>query len=242
MVSDLDILVGYLELRDDLNEEERQLITSLPHEIRTFKRHDNLVTDHTSPNVSCVLTKGYAARAIYMEKGTRQLTAVHIPGDFVDLHALLLKIMDHSVIALTDCEAAFIPHDRLRALTEQAPHLSRVLWLSTVVDAAISRAWLTCIGRRSPHQHIAHLFCELYVRLNAVGLATDNRFSFPVTQSDLADMLGLSIVHVNKTLAQLREMQMFIWKGSTVEILNFAKLAKYSDFDPVYLSLAKMPR
>ena len=119
----------------------------------------------------------YAARAIYMEKGTRQLTAVHIPGDFVDLHALLLKIMDHSVIALTDCEAAFIPHDRLRALTEQAPHLSRVLWLSTVVDAAISR-----------------------------------------------------------------EMQMFKWKGSTVEILNFAKLAKYSDFDPVYLSLAKMPR
>ena len=242
MGSNLGILTSYLELRDNLTENERHLINSLPHEIRLYKRHDDLVKDHSSPNVSCVLTKGYAARAIYMESGKRQLTAVHIPGDFVDLHALLLKVMDHSVVALTDCEAAFIPHEKLRAISEDAPHLSRLLWLSTVIDAAISRAWLTCIGRRSPSQHIAHLFCEIYVRLQAVGLAADNSFSFPITQSDLADMLGLSIVHVNKTLAQLRAMQMFVWKGTTVEIGDFAKLATFADFDPVYLSLAKIPR
>jgi len=86
------------------------------------------------------------------------------------------------------------------------------------------------------------LFCEVYVRLSSIGLAGDNRFSFPVTQSDLADMLGLSIVHVNKTLAQLRAMNMFNWKGGTVEILDFPKLAKYADFDPVYLSLIKIAR
>ena len=240
--NDLQRLVDYLALRDRLSDDERQTITELPHEMRTVRRNDLLVVDRASPKVSCILTRGFAARAVYLENGSRQITAIHVPGDFVDLHAFLLKIMDHSVVALTDCEAAFVPDDQLVMITEQKPHLARLLWMSTVIDAAIHRAWLSCIGRRSPAQHVAHLLCELYVRLNSIGLASDDAFDFPVTQSDLADMLGLSVVHVNKTLGQMRATGMFTWNGSRVEILDFARLADYADFDPVYLSLVRIPR
>jgi len=241
-LDDLSRLLDFLALRDKLSADERDTIARLPHELRILQRNEALVVDHDRPTVSCILTKGIAARVVYLKGGERQITAVHVPGDFVDLHALLLKVMDHSVVALTECEAAFIPHEHLTLITEEKPHLGRLLWLSTVIDAAIHRAWLTCIGRRSPAQHIGHLLCEVYVRLSSVGLASDNRFSFPITQADLSDMLGLSLVHVNKTLATLRNANMFTWDGNLVHILDFQRLADFAEFDPVYLSLVKIPR
>ena len=235
-------LITFFEARDNLNDSERQILEHLPHRRRSFHRNEEMVETHTRPKESCIVVKGLAARAVYLRNGARQLTGVHVPGDFVDLHAFLLKFMDHSVIALGECEVAFVPHEQLLRISQEHPHLTRLFWMSTVIDAAIHRAWLSCIGRRSPEQHIAHLFCEVYLRLETVGLARDLTFDFPVTQSEMADMLGLSVVHVNRTIQQLRGKGSVNWDGATVTISDFAQLVRFSEFDPTYLSLMKTPR
>ncbi|MCO5065063.1 MAG: Crp/Fnr family transcriptional regulator [Rhizobiaceae bacterium] len=238
----LQPLIAFFAARDSLSESERQILEGLPHRRHSFHRNEEMVEAHTKPKESCIVIKGLAARAVYLKNGSRQLTAVHVPGDFVDLHALLLRFMDHSVVALGECEVAFVPHEQLIRITEEQPHLSRLFWMSTVIDAAIHRSWLTCIGRKSPEQHIANLFCELYLRLEVVGQCQDMTFEFPVTQAEMADMLGLSVVHVNRTIQQLRGKGFVNWDGAKVTIKDFARLAQFSEFDPTYLSLVKTPR
>ncbi|WP_137113554.1 MULTISPECIES: Crp/Fnr family transcriptional regulator [Mesorhizobium] len=238
----LQTLIAFFEARDSLTDSERETLERLPHRRHSFHRNEEMVETHTRPKESCIVLKGLAARAVYLKNGARQLTAVHVPGDFVDLHAFLLKFMDHSVIALGECDVAFVPHEQLLRISEEQPHLTRLFWMSTVIDAAIHRSWLTCIGRRSPEQHIAHLFCEVYLRLETVGAAKDMTFEFPVTQAEMADMLGLSVVHVNRTIQQLRAKGFVNWDGATVTIKDFARLSQFSEFDPTYLSLMKTPR
>jgi CRP-like cAMP-binding protein len=241
-VTDFEPLIKALARRDEVSAAERRLIENLPKRIKSFRKGEELVQEHSRPAESCLVMHGFAAREVYLRDGKRQITAVHIPGDFVDLHAFLLKQMDHSVVALSECQAAFVPHQDLLRVVDEAPHLGRLLWLSTVIDGAIQRAWIACIGRRSSTAHFGHLICELYLRLNAVGLAEKSTFQFPVTQEELADILGLSLVHVNRTLRELRSAGLITWKGSTIEILDFDGLATLSDFDPSYLNLVSEPR
>lgn len=144
--------------------------------------------------------------------------------------------------ALGPCKAAFIDHEALVQLTLDHPHLNRLLWMTTTIDGAIQRAWITCLGRRSPRQHLAHLICEIYLRLEVVGLADDGVFSFPATQEELGDMLGLSTVHVNRTLQDLRSKGLVHWRGNIVTIDDFQRLAASAEFDPTYLHLRREPR
>ncbi len=238
----LHALVTSLSLRDEIDPEEAALLDGLSFRRRLLRKGEELVAQHSRPTESCVVLSGVTAREVLLDDGKRQITALHIPGDFVDLHAFLLKVMDHSVVALTDCEAAYVPHRDLLRVMERSPHLGRLLWLSTVVDGAIQRAWITSAGRRSATAHFGHLICELYLRLEAVGLASEGRFEFPVPQNELADALGFSLVHVNRTLQDLRATGLVSWKGSAVSILDFDGLARMSQFDPTYLNLIRMPR
>lgn len=240
--SDLLPFIRSISLRDRLSSEEIALIDSLPKRIETFANGAEIVAEDSRPGESCMVLKGFAARSHYLEDGSRQITALHVPGDFVDLHAYLLKIMDHGVVAMGACEVAFVSYDAIRRVTEQSLHLGRLFWLSTVIDAAIQRAWITCLGRRSAEQRMAHLFCELYLRLEAAGVASGNSFDFPLTQSQLADLLGLSVVHVNKRLQELRSSRLVNWRGGTVVIHDFDNLAGLAEFDPTYLSLRVEPR
>jgi CRP-like cAMP-binding protein len=235
-------LVRALERRDELSAEERRLIKQLPARVREFEAGDELVSEWSEPSESCLLISGMAARAQFVADGSRQLTALHVPGDFVDLHALMLKLMDHSVVALTRVEAAFVPHRSLLSVAEAAPHLGRMFWLSTVIDGAIERAWVTCLGRRATTAHVAHLFCELFARLEAVGLTRGNSFDFPVTQVDLADMTGMSHVHMNRTVQELRASGLITWQRKVLTILDIERLQAFADFDPLYLNLVKRPR
>jgi CRP-like cAMP-binding protein len=235
-------LLKLLDRRDRVSEEERLLVERLPRTLRSFQNDQELVREGSRPGESCLVLSGFTARAQFLSNGKRQFAAVHVPGDFVDLHALMLKVMDHSVVALGPCEAAFIPHASLISLVESAPHLGRLFWLSTVIDAAIQRSWITNLGRRSPSQHIAHLVCELYLRLEVVGLVQGTSFEFSATQTDVADMVGLSLVHVNRTIQELRAEQLLTWKNGTITITDFDRLVAYADFDPTYLSLNKEPR
>lgn len=241
-IGPLQALVTSLSLRDEIDPEEAALLDGLSFRRRQLRKGEELVAQHSRPTESCVVLSGVTAREVLLDDGKRQITALHIPGDFVDLHAFLLKVMDHSVVALNDCEAAYVPHRDLLRVMERSPHLGRLLWLSTVVDGAIQRAWITSAGRRSATAHFGHLICELYLRLEAVGLASEGRFEFPVPQNELADALGFSLVHVNRTLQDLRATGLVSWKGSAVGILDFDGLARMSQFDPTYLNLIRMPR
>lgn len=238
----VDALLRYLECRDEVTAAERALVAGLSMRFKSFSKSEELVGESTRPLESCLVLSGFTGREVLLSDGTRQIAAIHVPGDFVDLHALLLKVMDHSVVALTEVYAAYVPHSDLVRISEAAPHLSRLFWLSTVVDGAIQRAWIACIGRRKPLHHLGHLICELSMRLNAVGLAPRHSFDFPITQAQLADVLGMSLVQVNRTLQQLRRTGLVSWKGSKITIHDFAGLAELADFDPTYLNLIKEPR
>lgn len=241
-MSGFSYLIRALAGRDRLTERDVSLIESMPYRRKTFPKGAQLVVEHSRPTDSCLVTGGITAREVFLSDGSRQISAMHVPGDFVDLHAFLLKLMDHSVVALTECEALFIPHAELLRISEQSPHLTRLFWLSTVIDGAIQRAWIASMGRRSPLAHISHLLCEMYLRLQVAGLVEDDAFDLPISQPDLADMLGLSIVHVSRTLKELRQLNHFIWDGGRVQMLDFKRLAKLADFDPTYLNLIQEPR
>lgn len=240
--SSLRPFVRSLELHDELAMDERAAVENLPIREKSFADGEEIVAEGSRPRESCLVLDGFAARTHLLRSGKQQIAAVHIPGDFVDLHSFLLKVMDHSVMAFGDCKVAFVAHDHLLILTEKYPHLTRLLWLSTTIDAAIQRAWIVSMGRRTAEQHFGHLVCELFMRLKSVDLLKDHSFTFPATQAEVGDILGLSTVHVNRMLQNLRATGFVTWQGNIVTVSDFDGLSEMVDFDPTYLNLFKEPR
>ena len=171
--------------------------------------------------------------------GARQITELNVPGDFVDLHSLMMNPMDHGVVALTACTVARSPHEGLRRLTETEPHVTRLLWMDTLIDAAVHRQWIAGLGRRTAMGRLSHLVCELYVRLKTVHRAGGCRMELPLSQAVLADILGLSDVHVNRSIAQLRVANLVKWTGRVIEIRDWDGLVRQAEFDPTYLRLTR---
>lgn len=234
-------LVEKLSLRDALSPEEVVALETVLGPSRTIPAGTDIVREHSHPLQSTLLISGFSARYSTLKDGGRQITEINISGDFIDLHSLLMKQMDHGVLALTDCVIASAPHARLIELTERHPHLARLLWLDTIIDAAIHRQWLVAMGRRSGLSHLAHLVCELYLRLRAAGQAGDMTFDLPLTQTVLGDALGLSTVHVSRLITELRGEGVVNWSGRRVEILDWHRLAEIAEFDATYLRLSNEP-
>jgi CRP-like cAMP-binding protein len=241
MCSMLDVLVRKLERRDDLSIEQCDAIRRLPLERRSVQAGELIVREGERQTVSLLLVSGVAGRFALLGNGGRQFTELGLPGDFMDLHSLVMKRLDHSVMAISACELTAIPHAALRNLMAEDPHLARLFWLETVVDAAIHRVWLVGLGRQDAQARMAHLFCETQVRLQAVGLANENGFDFPLSQVELADVLGLSSVHVNRTLMSLRSAGLMDWREGRVVLNDWRRLVRIAEFDPMYLRLWKEP-
>lgn len=235
-------LILKLSRRDRLSAEEQRALEDAIVTIREVPADQDLVSEGDRPNASTLLLEGFAARYRTLGDGKRQITSLHVSGDFVDLHSLLMKPMDHSILALTPCRVAPVPHEALRKITETFPHLTRMLWLNTLIDAAIHREWLLSTGRRTPVAHIAHLLCETFTRLQQVEQVDGMSFEFPITQAELGDILGLSTVHANRSLQQLRSEGVVTWRGATVTILDWERLRDIAEFDPTYLNLTQEPR
>lgn len=230
-------LIQKLERRARLLDEEKAFLADACQPPRRVAAGEDFVRPGDRPQASTLLLEGYTARYGSFEDGRRQLTAIHIRGDFVDLHSFLLKTMDHGITALTPCTVAHVPHSALQVITERWPHLTRVLWLDTLVDAAIHRQWLVSLGRRPALGRLAHLFCELSVRFSLVGL-DDRAIPFPLTQHTVGDMLGLSTVHVNRVAQELRAEGVISWRNGRVDIQDWDGLVRLAEFDPTYLQLA----
>jgi CRP-like cAMP-binding protein len=238
----IESLLLSLESHDAVSDTEKVLLRTIIVRERRFAVGEDLVSEGTRPTYSTLLIDGFAARYRILGDGKRQITALHIAGDFVDLHAFPLKTMDHGIVALSPCLVAFANHSDLKAITERAPHLTRLLWLDTLIDGSMHREWIVAMGRRSKKSHLAHLVCELFVRLQVVQRTDGLSFRFPLSQIELADVLGISVVHLNKTLQALRRQKLLTWVNYIVTILDWEGLQEFAEFEPTYLSLSIEPR
>lgn len=234
-------LIEKLERRDTVTPEERTALAEVLSPPKRVPAGFDVVRERQRTDHSLLLLSGFCARYSTVADGGRQITEINVAGDFVDLHSFVMKQMDHGVVTLTDCLFAPAPHARLRKLTEDHAHLARLLWLDTVVDAAIHRQWIACMGRRTAIAHLAHLLCELYKRLELVSEARDLVMDLPLTQAVLGDALGLSTVHVNRLVSELRSQGLLSWSQGRVEILDWDRLAAVAEFDPTYLRLHSEP-
>jgi CRP-like cAMP-binding protein len=231
-----------LRCRDEISAEEEAAIRGAVTEYRDFRSDLTVIRAGQELTESLLLVSGWMARAKQMEDGERQISEIHIDGDFVDLHGFSLKRLDHDVVTLSQSRIAVVPHDRLRKITESFPHLTRVYWFSTNMDAAIHREWTVSLGRRSALQRMAHLFCELLIRLEIVGLTHGDSYDFPLTQLELSECLGLTPVHINRTLQELRRRELIRLESRRVTILDLDELKAVAEFDPSYLYLEKRAR
>jgi CRP-like cAMP-binding protein len=229
-------LVENLARHGPLTPEDRQAIAALPALSRRFGAGDDLVVEGDAPAQCRVLESGQAFRHRTLPDGRRQIMAFHMPGEVCDTEGLLLT-MDHTVTALSPCEVAFVPHAAIEGLLDARPRVMRALWRTSLVDYAIAREWMLGMGRRTAKARIAHLFCEVYVRMRAAGLTEKNRCRFPVTQTHLSDALGLSVVHTNRVLQELRGEGLITFRGGELLVLNWPGLQAAGEFDGGYLHL-----
>ena len=232
-----DVLVRKLRSIGPLTTDERQALRSLPLTLEALGPDHDIVREGDRPSACCLVVKGFVCRYKLTEDGRRQIFSFHTPGDIPDLQSLHLRVMDHSIKTLTPSKVALIPHESMRDLMRRFPHVADVLWRDTLVDAAIFREWMLGIGRRSALARIAHLFCEIFVRLRAVGLAEGDECKFPITQQEIGDALGLSTVHVNRSLQELRADGLLQLRRGVLRILDWERFKEAGEFDAGYLHL-----
>lgn len=234
-------LILKLEHGARLTDEDRRLLRSVAVETRLVDARQDLIREGEVPDAVHLVLDGFACRYKMLDDGGRSIVAFLLPGDFCDLHVAILGHMDHSIGTLAPCIVVEIPRVKIEELTTH-PRIARALWWATLVDEAILREWLVSMGRRPAHKQLAHLLCELLFRLRAVGRASDGMFELPVTQEELGDALGVSTVHVNRVLQQLREDGLISLQGRLVTILDLPALTRFSTFNPNYLHLRNGPR
>jgi CRP-like cAMP-binding protein len=231
-----------LRARSDISADEERTIRGLVSEVIEIPADRIAIRHGVELNQSMLLLSGWLARAKDLPSGERQVAELHVAGDFADLHSFTMKMLDHDVITLTNCRMAVVPHERLKQVTERSPHLTRIYWLMTNIDAAIQREWSLSLGRRTAIARMAHLFCEMNVRLAVVGQAIDNSYELPLTQIELGECLGLTSVHVNRTLQELRRRGLVELENRRMNIVDLDALKRVADFDERYLYLGKLPR
>lgn len=226
-----------LRQRIEISSEEESLIRNLVAEIRHIPADQLVIRAGEELSSSLLLLDGWMARSKDLAEGERQVTQLHVAGDFADLHGFTLKRLDDDIATLSECRVAVVPHERIRDVTERYPRLGRVFWFSTNVDAAIQRELALSLGQRSAIARMAHLFCELYLRLNIVGRASHDSYEFPLTQRELSECLGLTVVHANRTLQELRRRGLVELENRQLKICNRLGLEALAEFDPNYLYL-----
>jgi CRP-like cAMP-binding protein len=183
------------------------------------------------------MVSGFACRHKMLPDGRRQIIGYFLPGDMCDARLFILRRMDHGISTLCASSVTTISRQAILDLTTRYPRLTRAFWWNTLVEEAICREWLVNVGQRTALERLAHLFCEVHLRLQAVGLSTARGFELPVTQSELADTLALSTVHVNRTLKELRRIGLVSMSSKLLVIHDLAALRTLAMFDPSYLHL-----
>ena len=222
-------------IRHGLTQEELQTLDSAISELRRFANGEELIRRGQRVDVSTYLIEGYMVRSVMDREGGRQILGLHVPGDFLDLHAFPLKRLDHDVSAVGEAKVALVPHRALREILARQPHLARILWYSTLLDAATHREWIFRLGRLDALGRVCHFLCETEMRLRFVDLSDGVRFPMPLSQREIADVCGITTVHMSRTMAALRQLDLVSFDGGKATILNYQGLADLGEFDGDYL-------
>ncbi len=183
---------------------------------------------------STMLIEGFLLRTLDGED-QRHAVSFHVPGDFVDLHCFALKRLDHNIETVGKAKVGYVPHSALTQLMETSPHLSRVLWFSTLLDAAMHRQWILKLEQLTAHKRAAHMFAEIAYRLDMVGLGDAGGFDTDLRHLELSEMLGITTIHVSRALRQLRDDGVAQFERGRVSIPDRARLEEYGAFKPDYL-------
>lgn len=229
-------LVRKLENYGLMGEDEKLALLAIIGSSRNIARGQDIVAEGSAPNHCMVLLDGVGCRYKVLENGSRQILNFHYPGDICDISGFVMGAVDYAIGALTPCSVAAISHWDLRKLTESHPNLAILLWRDSIIDAYIFREWLVNVGSRPALSRIAHILCEQMVRLEAIG--QDSRI-MPITQSELADATGLSAVHINRTIQELREMGIVGRQSRPITILQKERLCEIGNFEGSYLHMPK---
>jgi CRP-like cAMP-binding protein len=231
----LEHLLRKLESFCAFSEVERQAVRGMFTGSRRVAAGEDILQEGAAATTVSLLLEGIACRYKSLPDGQRQIMSFHIPGDLVDLHAFILGEADHSIGCLTPCRLAFAPYQGLEEVIDQHPAVARALWRDTAIDGAVWREWLVGMGRRSAYSRIAHLLCEVVARLKDVGLMEGQSCDLQLTQQELADSLGLSLVHVNRVLQRLRANGLISLGRGTLRVHDWEGLKQAGGFDVSYL-------
>ena len=227
-----------LEYWRKFDSEDREALLSLPHNVKALRQHDYIVREFDRAEYSCAILSGFAIRHKIVASGNRQILAIHMKGEMVDLQNSMLGVADHSVQMLTAGKIAMIPRAEVDRIAFERPNIGRAMWIDTLVDGSIFREWIANVGRRDARTRVAHLLCEFALRLKVAGLGEQTNYELPMTQDQLADATGMTAVHVNRTLKGL-ERDKLIERNTPRAIVvgDWKKLAETGDFNSAYLHL-----
>lgn len=234
-----EALLSHLSSIGDLSEDDKQAILALKGETRTLRRHEDILSAGDIPTFSVIVLRGFLHRYSMRRDGSRQIHSFYIPTDAPSLETLHIDYMDHSLGAVVESRIGIVAHDDLQALVDERPNVLSLVWRECLIQAAVFREWLMRNSQLPAHAAMAHLFCEIFTRSRAAGLVEEDSCAMPVTQEMLADALGLTAVHVNRTLQMLRETGMVELKSGRLHVHDLDRLAKTADFDPQYLHLRR---
>jgi len=232
---DLSPLVRRWSTHSELTADDRDAILDLPFTRKSFGKDAYIVREGEKATECTLLLKGFAYRQKLVRDGARQIISIHIPSEFVDLQNGILGVADHNVQSVSRCEMALVPQSAIVDLMTSRQAIRQAVWIDTLIDASIFREWVVNVGRRDSRARLAHLLCELALRLEWLGADKGGRFDFPLTQEQLADATGLTAVHTNRTLQSLRRDGLIQLTSGNLQVLDWDELREVGDFDELYL-------
>lgn len=231
----LAALLRRLRTTSGVDEEDVQAIRSLPMVIKQYRPSQAIIRDGDRPTECCLLADGFCVRSKTTSDGGRQILSIHIPGEIPDLQSLHLHIMDHDLVTLTECTLGLISHMALRHLIRQRPNVAEIFWRDTLIDSSMFREWIVNVGQRAAANRLAHVIVELRERLKVIDRVQGATFEMPLTQEQIGEALGITPVHANRIIKQLREDDVLDFHRGRITVIDEAKLQELADFDSRYL-------
>ncbi|MFL6733972.1 MAG: Crp/Fnr family transcriptional regulator [Sphingomicrobium sp.] len=232
----MELFVRKLARHSELNEIERTALASLPATRLDIPAHREIVRFGEVVENSCLVSRGLVGRVNQTLSGVRQFASLHLPGEMVDLFSMMAPQAAMGLTAVTRSVILQVPHRALQQVADQYPAVASALWRDCVLQSMIGTQWLFNMGQRDARARMAHLLCEMAVRIGDGPPDVARRYDFPVTQEQMADLLGLTSVHVNRTLMALRREDLVIVARGFVEIVDWKGLVATAEFDPTYLA------
>ena len=227
--------IAKIERRGPVPEAARAALLALPARVRQFATYQDIVREGDRPEESCFVDSGLVSRYRTLRSGARQILSFHIPGDVIDLQSALIVVADHGIRTHMPTTIVAIPHADILRIAAEHPVVGRAFWFDTLIDAAVFREWTVNVGRRSTRERTAHLLLEFATRFHDAGLFPKESFELPISQNDLADALGITSVHMNRTMQWLRGERLIRTHMRTVWIENWPAMVELAGFDRLYL-------